>query len=289
MRLRAWSVCALALVAAGCGSSSAKPAAEVNGQAISVQTYNTLVHSQRLQYVSRTGYDPCGTKLVGICNQLKQNAIDTLINDQLVQQYAGKHHITLSTDEIARQWAVVFRTSFHNEQAVLNAFVRRTTLPESFIRQSVINDQMEQKVLYAVTTNVSSRTPAVRLAQIIAANKTELNLAEKQFHDGVLFGSVVSFLQHVSAHGCSKQACGDLGWVPYAFIPKQKAAVKTARIGATVGPITEGRQYDFYFIEGRDPRYKMTNQQQYLLRKQDFLSWLAQQRHKADVKRYVAV
>lgn len=293
MKLRAWAFLALGLLAAGCGANAAaKPAAVVNGHAIPMALYTSDFRSQLAQSVDQTGYNVCGIKqLAAACGLVKQKALNDVIDAELVREYAATHGIRVTAQDAQRQWADVFRVRFDNRPAVVQAFVRRVGISESDLRRSLRNDLLQQRVMYAVTRHLTVTDRAVRIGQIVTVSRKELQHAQKLLAGGSTFPEVVNFLQHTSLRGCgqSQTSCGDLGWVPYSFIPPSRRKLETAPVGSVVGPIQEGSEYALFQIEARAAHYQLTSKQVYAKRTQVFVTWLQKQQQQAKVQRYVTV
>ncbi|MGH2444356.1 MAG: hypothetical protein ACRDFX_14475, partial [Chloroflexota bacterium] len=118
--------------------------------------------------------------------------------------------------------------------------------------------------------------------------KKDLKDVQYLLRHGTAFGTVIAHLKVVSVHGCKVVQCGDLGWVPYDFVPPNRRMLETAHNYAIVGPLAGQGYWDFYLVEAHNPKYVLSARQLYTRRTLLFQKWLQRQEHRANVKRYVA-
>src|SRR5690348_10263595 len=89
---------------AGCGASTggSSAAVTVNGQSISMAAYNKEFSYDRVAAEDNYSFDVCSTKKTApLCAQVKRTALNDLIGNTLVDQYAAKHQISVSNAEFA--------------------------------------------------------------------------------------------------------------------------------------------------------------------------------------------
>lgn len=292
---RALGVCGLVALLAGCGvGSSGGNAAVVNGNAIPMEQYASEFQTQRVEAQDSTGYDVCRIKqLAPACSVIKQKALNIVIDNELVREYARKHGLTVTAAESNRQWIEVFKTRFHNQVQVEAAFLKHLGISDSDLRRSLRDDLLQEKVEVAVTSTLSPITSAVRVGQIVAATASELKQVKALIKAGVGFPGIANYLRHTSRStlGCASTTvlCGDLGWTPDAFIPPDRHALITARDGTILGPYRELHDWLILKAEAHSTHYLMTAKQLFARRQQLFLKWLQVQQRRAKVTRYVAV
>jgi hypothetical protein len=278
---------------AGCGTASlgaGSDAATVNGQHISMAAYKTQVtYKRQLAALGNGDVDPCTVKVDGpICTKIKQTALNDLINEQLISQYASKHHISVSTAEFRAQWAQVMADRFKNNVPVMHAWLKHFGLTEPGLKSMVRSDVLSQKVMYAVTqTGVPAAVPAVRLARIEVQSQAQLKQTRAMLrHQSFL--QVASLLSTNQSGLCYQTGCGDLGWLPDKFLTPAEHRAATAPIGTLIGPLASQQGLTLLRVEGHDPRYHLNPQQQLAWRQGLFTTWLNAERRRAAVHRYVA-
>jgi hypothetical protein len=290
------SLATLALAMSACGgggSSGSGAAATVNGHDISLAAYNQAFYQKRVETADAQGYDPCSVKdLAPACALLKRQALQSLIDRELVREYAARHQLSVSQAEFAAEWAVVLKQRFDDRQDVLSAYARRMHTTEAQIKQGVTDDLLQEKVVYDVTRSMSLITPAVRLGIIRAGSRKEMRqiLLQMKRRPGFFHEAYALSLKPTSPCSQSQTPCGDLGWTPTAFIPPNEKTLTTDPPGSLVGPYGLGQEIDVYFIEFRNPRYRMTSRQAFAMRSEVlFPRWLKQRERAAKVTKHVEV
>ena len=279
----------LAGTIAGCGSSSSNPAATVNGHDISMTSYNQEVRYDCVNAASQYGFDVCkdkGTKF--LTDSLKKSSLEALIQVELIQEYASKHHIAVSTLDFDRNWAVIYKTKFGSNK-ILKAFVSRYGMTVSDLKTRLRDDLLKQRVEVAVTKNMPAKTEAIRLARLQTLNKGGNLLVRGLLREGKTFPQIAVQLGTGTLGPC-KTGCGDLGWIPTAFLPTYQSNLATAPVGKAVGPLAlQKNGFEYFQVEARDPHYTMTTRQLSTMRNKVMAQWLSQQEKRATIKRFTAV
>jgi hypothetical protein len=282
----------LSACGSGSGTGSAKSAATVDGTAIPLSAYNTQVTILREQALtsSTTGEDPCSgpPSFAPFCHQLKQQALNTLIDQQLVAEYARDHRISVSNADFNRSWIQYINSpQFKGSMAVVRAYARKlhVTLADlkTFLRAKMLHDL----VSFHVTRNMSQYAPSTRLARLLAASPKEVH-ADRVLLKGHPFLEVLATVEGNHTSICAQQSCGELGWQPNAFVPANEHALVTARVGKVVGPFASQQVFSLFLIEGHEQHRLLTSGQQLSLRERLFATWLAKRQKQASVHRYVA-
>ncbi|MDQ2745607.1 MAG: SurA N-terminal domain-containing protein [Chloroflexota bacterium] len=282
----------LGVMVAGCGTPSlagSSDAATVNGQQISMAAYNTqVVYKRRLAVQSSGGVDPCNVKLdAPICTQLKHTALNDLIDTMLVRQYAAKHHITVSQSEFNAQWQQLLAAQFHSNVPVMRAWVKAFGLTVPMLRQMERDGLLQQKVLYQVTKNMPTQVPAVRLASISVQTSKQLGQVRKMLRNQS-FLQVARLLLQNQESACVQNHCGELGWLPNAFLTTPERPAATAKVGSILGPFATQTTLSLLKVEGHSSNYQMNQQQQIAMREPLFAAWVERLQRHANIHRNVA-
>jgi len=283
----------LVSVVVGCSGQSAqgaKQAAMVNGHPISMSAYSTQVHLKRLSQSQALGQpDVCTVKIyTSLCKKLEQNALDDLINEELIREYASAHHIVVTQTDFNREWSAVFYNKFHADGAVLNAWAKTNGLRVSDVKSMVRENLLQQSVMYQITKYMSTRAPAVRVSRIAIATPKELRDVQLLLRHGRAFDVVASDLSGNKQSVCAQIGCGELGWIPDALVPARERTIVRTPSGKIAGPFASQGGYTLFLVEAHLPHYPMTPREQLAMRQQLFAGWVTQQRRKAEVRRFVA-
>lgn len=282
----------LAAAAAGCGisvSGSPNPAATVNGHDIPMVAYHTQVSYMEAENATSIQFDPCKVKsTTAICQKLKQTALQNLIYEELVREYATTHHITVSATDFNAQWTVVFQNRFHGNMPVTRAYARSIGIQVSDLKNMIREDLLQQQVMYRVTAHMPLTAPAVHLAKIIVPTHNDLQSVYKALRSGETFFHVARRLS-LNLHSlCAQDGCGEVGWVPVALLPgPEQRMTAPAAAGAVVGPIVSQQGLTLFLVEGHQARWPLNATQQLSLREQMFTQWLAQRARQSSIHRYV--
>ncbi len=279
----------LAILVSGCGSHS-DPAATVDGHDIAMNTYIAEVHYERIAQRKETGYDVCAIKGLEVaCRYLKRQALTGVIDRQLIQEYATRHHLAVTKAEDTRNWLLIYQGKFNRDPRQLNAFVKGFGIGISDLRSRLTDQLLRQKVLYDVTKNMPFTAPAIRLSFLRVANKQQLTQVQQELHSGVPFNAVAKRLATDRKGPCAR-GCGDLGWIPRRLVPPTAPGVAAAQAGALIGPQQlQTGGYTYYDVEASRRAYTLTQQQQISLRGLLFDDWLKKQERQAQIKRFVTV
>jgi parvulin-like peptidyl-prolyl isomerase len=116
----------------------------------------------------------------------------------------------------------------------------------------------------------------------------QVHKVQTQYKHGESFFSIAAAFLRSPHSACRQAGCGDLGWLPNSFVPEQQKSIISARPGSLEGPFSSQQGLTLLLVEGHNPHYTMTPQQQLSRRQQLFDQWLAQQEQHAEVRRFVA-
>lgn len=280
----------LALVA-GCGSSRpSNAAAVVNGQTISLASYNTEVKLKVATSTdSNNGLNVCAVKdYATLCKQIKHSALSDLIAAQLVQQYAAAHHISVSPSELQARWAMELQSKFDNKPDVAQAYAERMHVTVADLQQQVKQSILEDKVLAQLTANMSQYTPAVKISRISLLSQQQYAVFEQDLKHMTFAQAMNLFTKNNAA--CSQQdSCGDLGWTPTTFLVGADREFITAPVGKLITSQAPLMYAVVDHLDARNQHYHMTPVQVISMREAVLNIWLHKQLQRASVHTYVSV
>jgi hypothetical protein len=289
---------AVCLFVAGCGGSSGSGsgsrAAVINGNDVPLRLYQVAFQNARLQSIDANGYDPCQVKTsAALCGTVKAQAMQSVIQAEIIREYAATHHISVPPGDVNRQWQIVYRQRFDNRADVLQAWIKHVYSNGHFqetaqdLKNGIEQNLLQQKVIYAVVPKVPTSEPGLRLAVIEAANGS-WHFVHFHLVHGEDFLAVASAVAANKTSECAALKCGELGWVPNDLVAANRKQLLTAPAGSTVGPYKGQLVFEIYKVEARVPDLPLTARQQYLVRVNRFTIWLSRQESRARITRYVA-
>jgi SurA N-terminal domain len=285
------SIAGFAIVlTAGCGataSGSSSAAASVNGHDISMAAYNHQVAFQRISNTDSTGYDVCTIKAwVALCRQLKQTALNTLIDNELVREYAASHHIAVSNADFQARWRQVYK-GFQDSSLIYHAKLAHLHMTDAEYKATLRQSLLQQAVLYLVTQKMPTRIPAVLANRIDVANQKAISGIRARLRSGTSFDTVAAALTRKPKTLCHRIGCAP-GWLPDILIVGPERRAITSPAGTVLGPVRSAGTIELLEVKGHSRTYSLTPAQQLSVRTKLFNRWLGRQRLRASVKRYVA-
>jgi hypothetical protein len=277
------------LLFSGCGSTS-HPAATVNGHDIPMTAFHEQVFYKRQVTVDSGGIDQCQAgSPKAICGQLKASALTDLIDNEIVQEYADKHHISVSQADFNRAWSQIFKVRFQSNPAIVKAFAQRMRVTQADLKARIRQDMLRQAVQNQVVTATFDFAPAIRPASMYALTKKQADAIQAQLRAGTPFLTVAKTLSRDKKSGCvGAGACGDAGWIPIPLLQPYERFLLKERVGVPLGPFRLQQGYEFYLVEGVSQHHPMTTNQQVALRGLAFSKWLGRQEQHSAIKRYAA-
>lgn len=287
------------------------PVAVVNGQAISTQSYQDLVSYQRFNLLRTFGNQLDQQTLVNyLQNQLPQAALDSLIDQALIDQTAAEAGITVTDEEVQAEIEQQLGFTGDEPAATVSAgeAVTTTTSTGSITREEfdeafqslldtlstqgvseaeyrkIIRDQLlRDKVLERVTEDVSRTAEQVHARHILVETEEEAQAVRQRLLDGEDFATVA---EEVSTDTASAAESGDLGWFGRGdMVPEFEEAAFSLPPGEISEPVES--QFGFHIIEviERDENRQLTESQFEQTRQERFNQWLQEQRAAAEIQR----
>lgn len=131
--------------------------------------------------------------------------------------------------------------------------IRNTTgVSDADIREYFRMQALREKVRDAVITDVTRMAPFVNARHILVATEAEANTALTALQNGESFASLA---EAISTDEQSAQNGGELGWsATTGFVKPFGDAVKTAEIGALVGPVQTEFGWHIIQVRAREER-----------------------------------
>lgn len=295
IRLRSMWTVALALIlgvlAAGCGiGSGSNSAASVDGRDISMSAYHTQLAFRRVEASQSYGFDVCSKKETDVlCRGVKMAALDDLIQQDIIDQYAQSHGIRVTNAQFRRAWAVAFKQSFHNSNRYLALYSKVIGVRPGDVKARVRQDILRSGVMLRVIPNVSPVAPATLLSRIVVANQGQLAGVQRALKAGTAFNQIAYQLDTAKGTLCHRQSCGLTGWLPNPLVPPQQKQVITAQPGTVIGPFVSQQSITLLQVVQHRARNPLTSAQIATLRQQRFSVWLAGRVRQAHIQKNVQV
>ena len=149
----------LILTLSGCSGSTGadKILANVNGADITESQFNQRYNIIAGQY----DFDPKNTEHMAYQKELKDQILNSMIDEAVLLEEAAKRGLTVSEDEINEEIAM-YKSSFSSQQEFENYLNQYLKLKEDEFKLILKNDLIVSKLYYEVTENINSSASSAR-------------------------------------------------------------------------------------------------------------------------------
>jgi len=196
-----------------------------------------------------------------------RQVLQLMVTDDLIDQYAQAHKITVSQAEIAKvenqykaqypaaQWDQLLKTRGLTEQDVQD-LIRRQIILDKAVGGNVKVPAKQIAAYFAINHAQLDQPAQARARHILVADMATAQKVEADLKAGKDFAAVA---KQYSMDPGSKDAGGELGWFPRGrMVPAFDTYVFTGPIGKVSAPIKSPLGYHIIQIEERKPAMKAT-------------------------------
>jgi parvulin-like peptidyl-prolyl isomerase len=255
-------------------------AATVNGQPILLSDYERRV-AQTEQSLLAQELDANTTEGQARLADIRQEVLENLIDWALIEQEAPGLGVTVGDADLEAQIAADIEAG--GGQAAFDEWLKATGLTREEYKQMLHEALLTQRVMAAVTANVSQTAEQVHARQIVVDSSEVASQVLAELQAGADFAKVA---REKSTDVATKENGGDLGWFPRGLIPpgleKLAFSMQPGEIG---GPLQLDDGYHFVQVLERDPSRAVSAEMQGQLQLALFERWLEEQRAKATIER----
>ena len=283
------SVGAVAEEAAAPTSLPASPTAErplaarVNGQPIYLVDYERQVARYEAAMVA-SGVDFSTEEGQAQRLQLRQDLLNGMIEQVLVEQAAAQAGITVSDDEVEAALAQLI------EEVGGEAAFQQQLEQNGLTREEVFEDQratmLYQKVFEWVTSSVPETAEHVHARHILVDTREEAEQLLAQLQAGADFAELA---RRYSQDESTREAGGDLGWFPRGvLLAKEVEDAAFSLQAGQISPVVES-PFGYHIVQvlERDPNRPLSPENLQLLRNRAFQEWLDRLWAEAQIERFV--
>lgn len=252
----------ISLLAVGCGEKSV---ATVNGEKITQSSFDKIVNLYVANFKQSYNTDP--SKDAAQMKQIKEMALDDMIDQLVLYQEATKQKYKASSSEIATSLKT-FKEQTGGETGY-KSFLKLASMTDAEFKEEIGKQIVIGKLADKVTKNVTASeaeakayydthlsefgTPReVKVSHILVKTEKEAYDVLEKLEAGADFGDLA---QKVSIEPAAKQSKGDLGWVnaDTGFVAEFKeAALKLKKGEMTMTPVKT--QFGYHIIKAFDEK-----------------------------------
>ncbi len=261
---------------------AADVAAIVNGEAISLATYQAQLQTALASYAAQPGIDPKSAEGQAALTALRPQVLDWLIDQMLIDQAAVRLGIRVDDTQVAAQVELV-RNQNPNGFA---DWLKANGFTEDTFREQTRSDLLGAAVRDLVTKDVPTRVEQVHVRHILVETQIEAQAVLDQWKKG---GTTFEALAATSSRDESTSAQGgDLGFVPRGILAESVEKVAFAlQPGQVSNPVQSPFGWHIVQVLERDPSREIAPEMLAALRQDAFMRWLDGERQKAQIQRFI--
>jgi parvulin-like peptidyl-prolyl isomerase len=259
-------------------------AARVNGAPIYLDVFEKQV-AQTEQALTEQGLMLEGQEGQAQLTQVRQNVLNGLIEQAVIEQAAAAAGITVTGEEL--ESALQESIALGQGQESFEAWLAENNLTLEEFRETQRSQLLASKMIEQVTARVPTTAEQVHARHILAADPAKAQSVLEQLQAGANFAGLA---QQLSEDASTAANGGDLGWFPR-DVPLMPPVVVEAAFALNPGEVSQPVQSDqgvhIITVEAREDNRPLAPEILLYIRQRAFEEWLAAQRRGAAVEQYV--
>jgi len=277
------TVIIMAALVTGCATpTQPAPAAMVNGKPIPMAQYERQMELA-INYLQQHGVDTQSFQGRELLAQVKEEVLDQLIEQELINQAAAKEGFTVTDEEIDKELASLVQEAGGQER--LDAWMQANKLTQQDLRQALRDQILSDKVFQKVTASVATTAEQVHASHILVATREEANAVLTRLKNGEDFAKLAA---EVSLDEGSKDNGGDLGFFPKgALIPELEEAAFALQPGQFSDPVQTAYGFHIVLVVAREANRPLSPELLHAAQQEAFTQWLESQKAAAKIEKLV--
>lgn len=258
-------------------------AALVNGEPILLAEYERQMARYEASMTS-LGQDPNTSEGQAALVQARQQVLDWLIEQKLMEQAAAQAGITVSDQEVD---AAIQSLIQEVGQETFNQRLQSEGLALEQMREELRQEMIASRMVAQVVAQVPVRTEHIHARHILVSTQEEAQRLLAQLQAGADFGTLA---QTYSQDASTRDMGGDLGTFPRGILTSSEveAAAFALQPGQTSGIVQSALGYHIIQVLDRIPDMEISAENLRLLQDKAVRQWLDDLWSRAEVQRYVA-
>lgn len=257
-------------------------AAIVNGQYVFLADYERQV-VQYEQALLELGLDPNSEEGQARLSQARQDVLDGLIDDVLIEQGSAALGVSVSEDELEAQ--IEADIAVGGGQAAFDEWLQATGQTRDDYKRMLRQAMISQRVWEIVTAGVPEVIEQVHARDIVVDNEETAQQILASLQEGADFAALAR--EH-SLDLATKDNGGDLGWFPHGLLAIElENAAFALQPGEVSQAILLGERFHIIQVVEREVARALSPEMQTLLMQNMFEQWLEEQRSAAVIERFV--
>lgn len=287
------------LFAVSCKKADESAVATVNGKAISEKEFTENYKVYELMYKQQLGEEALKkTDRDGVSfkDKLKENILEKLIVDELINQEIDNKKIAITDEELNNLYEQTIKNMGGQEQ--YEEFLKQQNITDDFIKDSNKKDYKQQKLEEAFYKDNKVTEEEIKdfydankerlikysLSQIMADNEEDAKKLYDKLEAGEDFAELA---KNESSDTYSAANGGDMGEVQASTMPKEFLnAVSTTEIGSYSKVFKSDMGYHIVKVDDKkDQLEDLRTEIEQILKSQKFIEYMKDLRANADVKK----
>lgn len=257
--------------------------AEVNGEAIPMAEFQRQFTDARAYLISEKLVDPNTDEGQAQLRELRNQILDQLIDQHLIDQAAKQMGLTVTDEELEASIAKI-KADLGSDEAFAESLAANNLTEEEF-REFQRQQLLSRKVMDQVTSELPDEAEQVHARHILVETRAEAESILEQLENGADFAELA---QEHSLDETTKANGGDLGFFPRGVVlPEFEEVAFSIDVGERSGVVETPLGYHIIEVLERETR-PISDDMKIGLHQQMISNWLDAQRAQADIKRYLA-
>jgi len=258
-------------------------AALVNGQYVFLADYEREV-AQYEQAIGDLGVDPNSEEGQVSLAQARQDILEGLIDEVLIEQAAAELGVSLSDEEVEAQ--VEADITAGGGQAAFDEWLQATGQTRDDYKEILRRSLMSQRAWDSVVAGVPAAGEQIHVRTIVVESEEEAQEIVGLIRGGADFAALA---QERSQDLVTAEDGGDLGWFPRGVLAVElEDAAFALQPGEVSEPVALGGLYHVLLLVERDAARAVSQETLLQLQQAAFEQWLAELRERAVIERFVS-
>jgi parvulin-like peptidyl-prolyl isomerase len=259
-------------------------AARINGAPIYLDVYEKQV-AQTQRALADQGLLLEGEEGQAQLSQVRQNVLNALIEQAIIEQEASRAGIVVTDEEV--ETSVQESVALGQGQGSFDQWLAENDMTMEEFRATQRAQLLASKMIEEVTTQVPTTAEQVHARHILVSDQDRAEALLQELHTGANFAALA---QQVSEDASTAANGGDLGWFPrdVPLMPPVVVEAAFALNPGEIGRVIESDQgYHIIKVEAREPNRPLAPDILLYIRQRAFEEWLVERRDQATIERYV--
>jgi foldase protein PrsA len=216
-------------------------------------------------------------------DQTRQQVLNTLIDQAIIEQEAAKAGITISSEMVDTK--IQDSITQGGGEAQFEEWLAANNLTTAEFKEQLRSELIANQVFETITGDIPDTADQIELSHILVTDDTIAWDIIEQLKQGADFSELA---QEYSIDENSRANNGNLGWFPQGLglVPAEVEEIAfSIEPGQVSGPIQSTLGFHIIKLENREEERSLEDTRQ-ALKQQIFIKWLAQQRSLATVEIY---